>query len=203
MCEPQRLLTIKDAAQLLNVNPEVLRRWLRLGQIQGVKVGSDWRLRMADLEELVHPAAKTDSTAANQGPKMCIKIPKWLEFSGLPMHLNDEIAPEAWPVFKKLVELDYEKEDREDRRLFLHNTMLAERVGYDETRVNAIIRALEKKGYLSLGRDRKQGEFIKICTPVKTPRMILDIHFSQGGVKGAPEKALENRCLRRYLEAEH
>jgi len=47
---------------------------------------------------------------------------------------------------------------------------------------------------------RKTCEFFIIITPIRTPRLILDISYEHGGVKGAPSKALDNACLRRFLE---
>ncbi len=203
MCDPQKLLTIKDAAELLSVNQEVLRRWLRQGQMTGVKIGSDWRIRMSDLERYLAPEADEKGPAVQQGPKMCIKIPKWLEFSGLPGKLYQDYGPEAWPVFKKLVELDYEKEEREDRRVFWCDSLLSERVGYPDDVVRNTLKQLEKSGLIKQGHDRAKGDFIRIVTPIRTPRLILDIPFAQGGIRGAPEQACENRCLRRYLEPEN
>ncbi len=202
MCDPQKLLTIKDAADLLSVNQEVLRRWLRQGQMTGVKIGSDWRLRMSDLERYLAPEVDDKAPGTQQGPKMCLKLPKWIEFSGLPAKLNGEHGPETWPVFKKLVELDYEKEEREDRRVFWLESLLPERVGYAEAFVRTVLTKLEKTGLIKQGHDRQKGDFIRIITPIRTPRMILDIPFAQGGIRGAPEQACENRCLRRYLEPE-
>lgn len=203
MCDPQKLLTIKDAAELLSVNQEVLRRWLRQGQMTGVKIGSDWRLRLADLKKYLHPEEYGETTpVTQQGPKMCLKLPKWIEFSGLPARLNADHGSEAWPIFKKLIELDYEKEEREDRRIFWLESLLPERVGYAEATIRSMLEKLEKGDWIKQGHDRQKGDFIRIVTPIRTPRMILDIPFAQGGIRGAPEQACENRCLRRYLEAE-
>lgn len=202
MCDLHKLLTIKEAADMLSVNQEVLRRWLRQGQMTGVKIGSDWRLRMSDLEHYFAPEKDETGPVTQPGPKMCLKLPKWIEFSGLPGKLNQEFGNEAWPVFKKLVELDYEKEEREDRRVFWLTSLLPERVGYSEELVRSTLVSLEKSGLIKQGHDRQRGDFIRIITPIRTPRMILDIPFVHGGIRGAPEQACENRCLRRYLEPE-
>jgi len=198
------LMTLKEVSQVLHVNPEVLRRWLRNGKMPGFKVGSDWRINAEDLNnffQLSPSKAKGDCDVEKEKlPKMCIKFPKWLEYSGLPRKLNSEIGHEAWPIFKKLIEVDYQSKDVGERRIFLLNADISERVGYSKSLVDRVIKELEALEFLRLGSDPKAGPYAEIVTPIKTPNLVLDISFSHGGVKGAPQQALENQCLRRYLE---
>ncbi|HOY67140.1 MAG TPA: helix-turn-helix domain-containing protein [Candidatus Ozemobacteraceae bacterium] len=203
MCDPLKLLTLKEASEILNVNPEVLRRWLRGGRLTGVKVGSDWRIRQSDLANLLKPsqAPAAASAAVADGPKMCIKSPKWLEYSGLPKLLYDEIGPQAWPVLKKLVEIDFEKADEEDRRIPLDTGDLAERTGYPVALIEETLTGLVERHLLRIEKPRRGGAWLEILTPLRTPRMILDIPFRKGGVQDAPSNALKNRCMRRYLES--
>jgi excisionase family DNA binding protein len=46
----EKLLSPERAAQMLDVNPETVRNWLREGKLQGVKVGRLWRVREEDLQ---------------------------------------------------------------------------------------------------------------------------------------------------------
>ncbi len=200
MGDPQKLLTLKEASDILHVNPEVLRRWLRGGRVNGVKVGSDWRISQAELSNMLRPSRPAPA-AVSDGPKMCIKSPKWLEYSGLPQQLNDEIGPEAWPLLKKLVEIDFEKEDEEDRRIPLDTEDLSERTGYPGRVVEETLERLADRHLLVISKQRGGSRHIEILTPLRTPRMILDIPFKKGGVQDAPTNALKNRCMRRYLEA--
>ncbi len=200
MGDPQKLLTLKEASDILHVNPEVLRRWLRGGRVNGVKVGSDWRISQAELSNMLRPSRPAPA-AVSDGPKMCIKSPKWLEYSGLPQQLNDEIGPEAWPLLKKLVEIDFEKEDEEDRRIPLDTEDLSERTGYPGRIVEETLEKLADRHLLVISKQRGGSRHIEILTPLRTPRMILDIPFKKGGVQDAPTNALKNRCMRRYLEA--
>ena len=39
-----RLLTVNQAAEVLQLDPSTVRRFLREGQLSGVKLGSRWRL---------------------------------------------------------------------------------------------------------------------------------------------------------------
>lgn len=43
------MLTISEAARTLNVAPETVRRQLRAGKVQGLKVGKVWRIRPESL----------------------------------------------------------------------------------------------------------------------------------------------------------
>jgi excisionase family DNA binding protein len=200
MSDQSRLLTLKEVSKILNLNTEVLRRWLRNKKIPGVKVGSDWRVREEDLNAFLNQGNGKDSTGNEQPPaKMCFRFPKWLEYSGLPMLLNEKIGPQGWPVFKKLIELDFEMGKPKDRLIEFALEDLSERVGYTTKLVQKTLEELAKLGYVEQ-KTAKKKLFVKIVTPVKTPRLVLDISFEKGGVKGAPTKALENNCLRRLLE---
>lgn len=210
-----RLMTPEEVAQTLQLHPEVIRRWLRQGKIPACKIGRSWRVQEEDLRRLfpastatrlarvddTHEKAVTHKSSFNDGPKMCFKFPKWLEFSGLPMHLNNTYGPEAWPLFKKIIELDFELGEPEDRTLNIDLSELMERIGYSLVVIDRTLKLLEQERLIKLGRKHATVRRIRIITPLKTPKIILDIPFQDGGVKNAPEKALSNRCLRRYLEA--
>lgn len=50
-----RLLKIREVAQILNVNPETLRRWDRSGKLKAIIISKrgDRRYRIEDIEKLV------------------------------------------------------------------------------------------------------------------------------------------------------
>jgi len=53
-----KLLKIKEAAEILNVNPETLRRWDRNGNLKAIRVGrrqggGDRRYRKEDIEKII------------------------------------------------------------------------------------------------------------------------------------------------------
>jgi excisionase family DNA binding protein len=39
-----RILTIEEAAEILKLTPEIVRKYLRRGQLPGRKIGREWRL---------------------------------------------------------------------------------------------------------------------------------------------------------------
>ena len=48
----ERLLTISEAAELLQLHPETVRNWIRDGRLPwGMKLGRLWRIRMSALVE--------------------------------------------------------------------------------------------------------------------------------------------------------
>jgi excisionase family DNA binding protein len=204
MFEQEQLLNLKEVSALLKINTEVLRRWLRSGKLAGLKVGSDWRVKYSDLEPLLSSsndnAKIVSKKSLNPLKKMSTACPKWLEYSGLPRLLNDKHGPETWPIFKKLLELDFDAGRPSDRLVKYNSDIIAEVTGYDVDFVNNIMQLLAKDGYITLS---KNGEldYFSIVSPIKTPKLILDIDYANGGINGAPSPALSNPCLRRYLES--
>lgn len=200
--EPTKLLNLKEVAKILNINTEVLRRWLRNKKLPGVKVGSDWRVNERDLEPFITPQGKDTVASEKTQPKMCFRFPKWLEYSGLPFQLNQKFGPESWPVFKKIIELDFEHGKPQDRRILIDLKEISERVGYCEQTTSKALKGLQSHGMIKISSTKSRSLFLTVVTPIKTPKLVLDISFENGGVKGAPSQALQNSCLRRYLEVD-
>jgi len=44
-----KLLDVEDAAKIIEVHPETIRRWLRDGTLKGEKFGKLWRIRESEL----------------------------------------------------------------------------------------------------------------------------------------------------------
>jgi excisionase family DNA binding protein len=65
--EHDEVLTSKDAAKLLRLNPETVRRLLREGLLPGRKVGlRQWRIRRVDLDEYLRAVPSAGSSG--RGP---------------------------------------------------------------------------------------------------------------------------------------
>jgi excisionase family DNA binding protein len=45
-----RLLTLREAAEVLRLSPRTLREYLKRGEISGKIIGKRWRFRRADLD---------------------------------------------------------------------------------------------------------------------------------------------------------
>lgn len=53
--EEHELLTLKETARLLRINPRTAWRWCKSGRLPGVKIGHEWRVRRSDLLALLTP----------------------------------------------------------------------------------------------------------------------------------------------------
>lgn len=58
--ELSELLTIRQAAKILNVNVETLRRWDKRGKLKAIRIGSrgDRRYRKTDIEAYISRKSK-------------------------------------------------------------------------------------------------------------------------------------------------
>ena len=55
----ERLLTIREAAQFLRLNPRTLRAYVRRGELQGRVIGGRWRFRREDLDDFFEDAPRS------------------------------------------------------------------------------------------------------------------------------------------------
>jgi excisionase family DNA binding protein len=46
----ERLLTLREAAEALRLNPRTVREYVRRGELQGRIIGRRWRFRRTDLD---------------------------------------------------------------------------------------------------------------------------------------------------------
>jgi excisionase family DNA binding protein len=53
--ERERLLTVEEIAEQVSVTHETVRRWLRLGELKGVRLArkAGWRVRESDLQRFL------------------------------------------------------------------------------------------------------------------------------------------------------
>jgi excisionase family DNA binding protein len=55
----QRLLTLREAAEVLRLSPRTVREYLKRGEIEGRIIGGRWRLRRADLDAFFENAPRS------------------------------------------------------------------------------------------------------------------------------------------------
>lgn len=53
-----RLLTLREAAEVLRLNPRTVREYVQRGEIQGRIIGGRWRFRRADLDAFFENAPR-------------------------------------------------------------------------------------------------------------------------------------------------
>lgn len=65
-CLEERLLTVAEICQRLQVHEETVRRWLRDGRLKGINLGgrSGYRIREADLAAFLEQAEEEGKAAA-------------------------------------------------------------------------------------------------------------------------------------------
>jgi len=86
MVKMNKLMTPKEVAEVLSVSEKAVKDWLRAGKLQGVKVGSLWRVeqsvveqyieRKGTLQQMVKDESQRLSDTGERGPVLgvlCIK----------------------------------------------------------------------------------------------------------------------------------
>ncbi len=59
----EKIYTPEMAAEMLHVSTLTLRKWLRSGQLTGVKIGRQWRIRESDLDLLLEHGQRDEQQA--------------------------------------------------------------------------------------------------------------------------------------------
>jgi excisionase family DNA binding protein len=63
-----RLLTLREAAEVLHLNPRTVRDYVRRRELQGRIIGRRWRFRRADLDAFFENAPSEWDFAGNDTP---------------------------------------------------------------------------------------------------------------------------------------
>jgi excisionase family DNA binding protein len=63
----EKLLTMREAAEVLQLNPRTVREYLRRGEIEGRLIGGRWRFRRADLDAFFENAPREWDFAGKSG----------------------------------------------------------------------------------------------------------------------------------------
>lgn len=56
--ESDVLLTVEEVAQRLRYRPATIQSWLRQGKLRGKKIGKEWRIALADLQQWLEQATE-------------------------------------------------------------------------------------------------------------------------------------------------
>ena len=62
-----RLLTLREAAEVLRLNPRTVREYVSRGEIEGRIIGGRWRFRRADLDAFFENAPREWDFAGKDG----------------------------------------------------------------------------------------------------------------------------------------
>lgn len=98
------ILTLKELAEHLKVNERTILRMRESGQIEGVKIGGQWRFNGSQIDRMLFPTAlpSDDSIAIPQSP-IGIPISRTMDESRIIMNLHSESIEDA------IVELTHPK----------------------------------------------------------------------------------------------
>lgn len=59
----KQIMTVDEAAELLAVHPQTIRKWLRSGELTGSDTPAGWRMTPADIEKWMAKHRKQEATA--------------------------------------------------------------------------------------------------------------------------------------------
>lgn len=48
-----KLYSVKEVADILDMNPETIKRYIYKKELKAYKIGREWRIKVSDLEEFV------------------------------------------------------------------------------------------------------------------------------------------------------
>jgi len=196
-----KLLSIREAAAILGMNEEVIRRWLREGKLAGVKVGHLWRVPAEALAALTH-GRRPDGEGEREGEyPSCVCFPRWLEFSGLPGLVTSRHGPAAWCALRSAIELDCQHNETPGQRVRETVAALVLKTGLDLRTLERALAALARDGYLEAKVDRAAGHVdLTLATPIRTPISVFEVDYKYGGLKNASTEYGDRSCVLRYIK---
>jgi len=100
-------------------------------------------------------------------------FPLWIEFSGLAAALNEiQKGGAAWWLFRKIVELDMERNRARPGLVEISPAELCERAGVEQAKLEKCVKAMRKMGLVRafLPDDEGEAALFQILTPLPTPK---------------------------------
>lgn len=64
----ERYRTVKEVADLLQVNEVTVRRWIKDGELRAIDIGKGWRIGPEDLDAFLEGHATRPAVRPNGGP---------------------------------------------------------------------------------------------------------------------------------------
>ena len=98
-----QILTVKEAAEYLKINPQVMERYLRRGEVPARKVGKQWRISKLALDLWLAPSL------ANFLPRLS----NWQDIFSIGNAIGKEVDLSDDDILKSVRKL------RKDRGIFL------------------------------------------------------------------------------------
>ena len=64
--------TLEEAAKMLKLHPQTLRRWIREGKLPAKRFGKQFRLRLEDIERAAQPALHAEAEELSSSDRMAL-----------------------------------------------------------------------------------------------------------------------------------
>jgi excisionase family DNA binding protein len=64
--------TLDEAARMLKLHPQTLRRWIHQGKLPATRFGSQYRLRREDIERAARPASSASADDLSEFDRMAV-----------------------------------------------------------------------------------------------------------------------------------
>ncbi len=61
-----KLYSVKEVADILDMNPETIKRYIHREELKAYKVGREWRIKVSDLEEFVFSESNIKESETNE-----------------------------------------------------------------------------------------------------------------------------------------
>ena len=61
-----KLYSVKEVADILDMNPETIKRYIHREELKAYKVGREWRIKVSDLEEFVFSESNIKDSETNE-----------------------------------------------------------------------------------------------------------------------------------------
>lgn len=90
--------TLEEAARILKLHPQTLRRWIRQGRLPASRFGRQFRLRLEDIERAARPALPEEAEESEKIDRAAVPSPAELsedEEDGMEELLFERVGPLA------------------------------------------------------------------------------------------------------------
>ncbi|MEZ7890150.1 MAG: hypothetical protein QMC67_00235 [Candidatus Wallbacteria bacterium] len=202
----QVLLSVREAAMKIGINEEVFRRKLRNGEIFGIKASEKlWKVPYESIINYLNRSdnlsEKINDTWESKTSENCNRCPRWIEYSGLPMHLSQKYGLATWVVLKKLIEIDCFENEKAGVFFYFKIEELAEITGLTRQTLHKVIITLQKENYIDYETQKGKNAVskFKIITPLRTPKSVNEILPEHGGIAGRPKTDVIGTCITRFF----
>lgn len=201
----EKLFTVEETAERLQMNSEVLRRKLRAGLIFGVKLTPKmWKIPETSIIDYINHAdnlSKHAPIAKTKNSENCSRFPRWIEYSGLPGYLSRKYGVATWLVMKKIIELDCLENETAGVFFDFGIDELREITGLTRQTLHKVLLILKRENYIDVLTTKGKNSVtrFKILTPLRTPKDIKEIPAEHGGVKGRLKTEVIGTCITRFF----